>query len=102
MNVKGAQPTSLKLCSVQLDLARQINVNTGTFYRITDPHEAVFQLPIPAGETWKIGVVYEPGEMQEGLTIRWSVLASQDNEVLGGNTYYIRPESSVAWNSGHD
>ena len=100
VKVRGARVTTQKLGDAQIELARGIDVNTSRFYRITDPREAVLELPIPPGQTWKIGVVYDPGEMEVGRTARWSVLARQGNQVLGGNTYYVRPDPTMKGTPG--
>lgn len=98
VKVRGVRATTLKLADVQIDQARGLNLNFGRFYRIEDPREAVLELPIPPGQTWKIGVAYDAGEMEEGRTARWSVLARKGGQVLGGNTYYIRPDPSLPAN----
>ena len=61
VTVLGARAGEQKLSEEQLSRVREVNLGTNAFFRITDPHEAVFRLPIPAGETWKIAVVYDAG-----------------------------------------
>lgn len=91
VNVRGLSPAKLSLAENDLGLAREMKLSAGAFYRITDSRRAVVRLPIPRGATWRIGVAYDPGQLKEGETARWSVIARQGGTVLGGNTYYIRP-----------
>jgi opacity protein-like surface antigen len=98
--VQGAHVAEQKLSEAQRSRVLGINGNPDAFYRITDSREAVFRLPVPRGQTWMIAVVYDTGEMKDGMTARWSVLARQGNQIFGGNTYYIRPNVSGTGGGG--
>jgi hypothetical protein len=85
----GAQPMRVPLSRPQLARARDLKLSAAAFYRITG-REARLRLPIPAGATWQVGVVYRAIRLAIGSSSRLSILARQDDAVLGGNTYVIR------------
>src|SRR5262249_44378097 len=87
---KGAQPAKVVLNAEQQRLARELKVNPTAFYRVTDAREAQIRLPVPPGETWRLGLVYDAGKIPLGSSVRFSIIAKQGNKVLGGNTYIIR------------
>lgn len=100
VSAQGASLTRLDLDENQAGLARGMGVRTDVFYSITDPREAVLRLPVPAGDTWKVAVVYDVAGLKDDTTARWSVIARQGNTVFGGNTYFIRPDAAVAATQG--
>jgi hypothetical protein len=49
-----------------------------------------FSLPVPPGENWTIGLVYDSGRARPNTASRFSLVARQGETVLGGSTYLLR------------
>jgi len=93
VEVHGASLAKSPLTAPQRRAALQMKVRPAAFYRVTDRREAILRLPIPPGDTWHIGVVYDTTESRSTASVQWSVVARQGKEVLGGNTYIVRPRA---------
>lgn len=84
---------SRKFSEAELKRLQELKVEPNAYYRIDDPRQAVVRLPIPPGESWRIGVFYDAAPRRELETLRWSMLLRQGNTVFGGDTFYIRPRA---------
>jgi len=87
---KGAQLGKIALSAEQQRLAHKLKVSGAAFYRVTDAREAHLRLPVPPGKTWSLALIYDAGKIPVGSSVRFSVVAKQGHQVLGGNTYIIR------------
>jgi hypothetical protein len=90
ITAKGAQRSEVNLDDRQLKLVRDLKLDPRFFYRVTDANEAVIRVPVAPGGMARVGLVYNAGNTKNGVTLRWSIIARQGSEVLGGNTYFIR------------
>ncbi|HEY7059702.1 MAG TPA: hypothetical protein VH458_24370, partial [Vicinamibacterales bacterium] len=91
VEAEGARAETIKLTASQQRLARELKVSSRAFYRITSCCEARIRLPVPPGQTWRLGLVYDARNIPVDTSARVSVIAKQGDKVLGGNTYVIRP-----------
>ena len=90
IEAKGARLEKLGLTNEQQRFARDLKVNSAAFFRILDASEAEFRLPVPPGETWRLGLVHDVGALPLGTAARFSIISRQGDKVLGGNTYIVR------------
>lgn len=81
--IEGAR--RVELSNDEMRALREQKIETGFVYEL----ERELALPIPAGRTWRIGLVAS-GSGRDRL----SVLARRAGEVLGGSTYVVRAPRS--------
>jgi hypothetical protein len=95
VTVKGAVLARAQLNAMQRRTAEGLKLNPDAFYRVTDTREATLLLPIPPGQTWQVGIVYDRGKTNRMTSPQLSVMARQGDRVIGGNTYIFRPQSRI-------
>jgi hypothetical protein len=95
VTVKGAVLARAQLNAMQRRTAEGLKLNPDAFYRVTDTREATLLLPIPPGQTWQVGIVYDRGKTNRMTSPQLSVMARQGDRVIGGNTYVFRPQSRI-------
>jgi hypothetical protein len=79
-----------KLSQQEKEAALKNKVDAKTMYLIYGREASVTELPIPPGQTWKIGIVYDAAAIKPGTSARFTVLTRQAHTVLGGSTYILR------------
>jgi hypothetical protein len=71
--------------------AAALKVDPRVMYVTTGPEALIEDLPVPPGESVKIGVVFDSGSQTvSGTASRFTILERQGNVVLGGSTYILR------------
>jgi hypothetical protein len=90
VEAKGAELAKVTLDEKQQRFARELKLNPAAFYRVADAREAEIRLPVPPGQIWRLGLVYDAARLTLGTAARFSIISRQGNNVLGGNTYIIR------------
>ena len=98
----GLHRTDAKLSNERRKRATELELDSETLHVVERPEASIKELPIPAGETLKIGLVFHSGRDQApGTASRFTILTRQGNTVIGGSTYVLR-SPRVAVNVNQD
>jgi hypothetical protein len=99
----GAQFTShgltrrpAELTDEQMRKAEQLKLDPTVKYVIAEPEASIDDLPVPPGDTWKIGLLFHSGSKPKpGTASRFTILTRQEGTVLGGSTYVLRIPTTI-------
>jgi photosystem II stability/assembly factor-like uncharacterized protein len=71
--------------------AKKHDLDHERMHVVHDKPEHVVHLAVPAGETWKVGIVYQRSpQAAAGTASRFTIVARDGNTVVGGSTFILR------------
>jgi hypothetical protein len=88
---KGLKPATLKLSEAHSERARKHKLDHSRMHVVQERRAHIANLPVPPGETMKIGIVYQRSpKAAAGTSARFSVITRDGKMVLGGSTFILR------------
>jgi hypothetical protein len=91
-HVRGSTLASLAACSPLTEDERaeaiSLGLNPDELYGVGP--DVTLHLPIPPGESWRIGLRYEVDALPENETSRFEVVQREGGRIVGGNSFVIR------------
>jgi hypothetical protein len=88
---EGLRITKARHSDEHVERIERLGLDPELIHVVEEREAHIKELPVPAGETLRIGLVFDSGDKQApGTASRFTVMTRQGKTVLGGSTFVLR------------